>query len=250
MSLAAFIGLYNADRALYWTIAKNGFPLRGLSAAVAGVSWDRLLLNEGSIWNSLVRPTSIVEFRWLSRIYDEVIHTLEPQSFRDQKDKVEGRIVLLGNTGKECGDDPSKWGDQDCFQVTGVPGPVHGVFLHACAAQTIAANEPIYQLTWLGRIAIDVVLAFVIITAVKLLRWLRSLSRHPREHREWTLNVVFTLVTILFVFIVSVGLVRRTRLLWTDFLFACAVLLVQLIIDTSPDWSKFFVRSKSNSPKT
>ncbi len=240
MRLAAFMGVGNPDRAVYWIWSKNGFPLRGMSAGMAGISLESLLRESHSFWNWIVKPTSIIDLSRLNRIREEAFHTVNPEFFRDERDKIEHRMILIGDTDeKDCGDDPSLWTKRDCFHLTGVDGPVRGVFLHACGAATIAANKPIYQLTLVGGILADVFLALLIIVAVNTSLWMRSLFKQPQGHVEWALDAVFTFLAVLFVFVVSFILVRSIRLLWIDFLFACGVLLFQLLIDTGRHWKVF-----------
>ena len=153
MRLAGFIGVrrqgdYWPDRATYWIIAGNGMPLRSISAALAGVDWMTLIQGKNSSWSWAIRPTSIIDFPSLNRIQDEVEHNVDPSPYRDDRDKISGRIVILGDAAQtDC--NPEK--DQDCFHVTGVKHGVPGVYLHACAAATISSPKPIYQLTLVGR---------------------------------------------------------------------------------------------------
>lgn len=231
LRLAAFIGSREPDRTIYSIKTKNGLPLRSMSAGLAGLDWDTSRLYKDSFLNWFFEPTSITDFSRLDRMRDEVFHSLDPQFFRDERVKIENRMILIGDAPSQKSVALQKK-DRDLFRVTGVPDKVPGVFLHACGASSIAANRPILQLTLLGRLVVDTVLAAFIYAAVQLSLYLRTRSSYPPGHAiECWLNILFTLLTICFAFIVSVGLVRLTRLLWIDFIFACAVLLVQLIVD-------------------
>jgi CHASE2 domain-containing sensor protein len=187
-----------------------------------------LIQGKKSPWRWAVEPTSIIDFAWLDRIRDEVEYHVDPAPYRDDREKIANRIILLGDTNpKEC--DPQ--GDKDCFHVTGVPYGVRGVFLHACAANTIAAGKPIYQLTLLGRIAVDGALGLLLFGLVEFCYSLHSRVTRSLTHAQYRLNLKLTFLAIFLVFVVSVLLVRWTRLLWTDFLLVCLVLLVQLVVD-------------------
>jgi CHASE2 domain-containing sensor protein len=181
------------------------------------VESTRIVQLEPDLWTA----ESVIDFAALQRIREDVLPALKPESFREMKNKIKGRMILLGDAEPEA---------DDLFMVPGVTGTVPGVFLHACAANTIA-NEPLYSLTLLGRIAIDVTLAVVILVLVKFSLWLLLRSKRDLAHPEHKLDIVFTFVTIVLVLITSVVLVRQTRLLWTDFILVCAVLLVQLVVD-------------------
>jgi CHASE2 domain-containing sensor protein len=256
--LAGFIGVRKSahwrehwpDRAIYWIWAGNGNPLRSMSAALAGVPLGQLM-NERKRWAT--EASSIIDFAPLQRIQDDnVVHLdfasplrriqngdignseirVDKDSFRAQiKDRVENRIVLIGDATKEACD-PAH--DRDCFHVTGVPKPVRGVFLHACAAMTIIAAKPINQLTLLGRLVIDSILAGLVIFAVKVSIWLRSCFSLPVGRFEdlWK-DFIFTVLMIVIVIIAAVGWISYTRLLWTDFIIVCIVLFFQLIIDAT-----------------
>jgi hypothetical protein len=233
MRLAGFIGVrrggeYWPDRATYWITAGNGWPLPSISAALARVNLIALIQGKKSLWGWAVQPTSIIDFSPMEQITREVEHHTEPGPYWDDQDKIAGRIIILGDANpKNC--DPEK--DQDCFHVTGVSSGVHGVYLHACAANTIAGGKPIYQLTLLGRITIDLFLALLIFGLVKSSSWLHSRLGDSIPGMRLRLNVKFTFLLILFVFVGSVVLVRWTRLLWTDFVLVCVVLFLQMVVE-------------------
>jgi hypothetical protein len=240
MRLAGFIGSSEPDRTIYSIRTRNGIPLRGMSTALAGLDWDLASLHKNSFLSWFVEPTSITDFHWLRPMRDEVFHSLEPQFLRDERDKIENRMVIIGDAPSQKRVALQK-SDHDLFHVTGVSAKVPGVFLHACGASSIVANDPIYQLTYLGRIFVDAILAAFVFAAVKVSLLVRSRSNYPPGHAmESGLNILFTVLTIGIASIVSVGLVRHTRLLWTDFIFACGVLFLQLIID--------LIRSRENTP--
>lgn len=232
MRLAAFIGIKDPDRAVYWVTAKGGFPLRSMSSALAGLDWDALLRHEDSFWNWAVEPTSIIDYGWLDPIRYDVLHGMNPDFYRDERDKIENRMIVIGDTYRDehhaAGEGINK---PDWFHPTGVNEQIPGVFLHACAAATIAANKPIYQLTILGRIFMDLLLAVAVLFLVKFSLWLLLRSTFHPAHAEHKLDLIYTIIAIIVVLVVGFVLVRTTRLLWTDFLLVCLVLLAQLLID-------------------
>jgi CHASE2 domain-containing sensor protein len=242
INLAAAIASRTIDHGLatHWIAVKKGHaPLPSMSAALAGEDVG-VASKEHSFWSWLVESTwivqlgpnlwtgeSVIDFSTLKRIREDVLPALPQDFYRAMPDRIKNRMILLGDAQPQEG---------DSFTVQGVTGAVPGVFLHACAANTIA-NIPLYSLTLFGRIVIDVLLAVLILALVRLSMWLLSFKRRP-SHAEHTLELIFTLVTIVLVFIVSVILVRQTRLLWTDFIVVCAVLFLHLVVDTIRSWIK------------
>src|ERR1700694_885004 len=151
MRLAAFIGIKDPDRAVYWVMAKGGFPLRSMSSAVAGLTWESFLSDKNCFWSHLFEPTSIIDYGWLDPIRYDVLHAVNPDFYRGERDKIANHMIVIGDT---YGDERHAIGEPkkpDWFHPTAKDEQLPGVFLHACAAATIAANKPIYQLTLLGR---------------------------------------------------------------------------------------------------
>ena len=241
MRLAAFIAIRkggNYEQLPHWIRTKNGFLLRSMGAALAGADVNATGSDE-SPWTWAIRSTSIIkpgpdleskesliDYAPLQRIREDALPMLPPEAFRKMKDKIEGRMVILGDIRPESG---------DMFQSR--VGPIPGVFIHASGANTIA-TEPLYRLTLLGRIAIDVLLALLILVLVEFSLWLQSRFGRSSTHAEYWWNVIFTLLVVILVLTVSVGLIHWTRLLWTDFVVVCAVLLVQLLVDIFRSRSK------------
>lgn len=232
MRLAAYIGNRDPDRAVYWTMAKGGFPLRGVSPALAGLTWESFINDKNCSWSCLLEPTTIINYSSLPRIRDDVLHAVNPEFYRDEKDKVENRMILLGDAyrGEHRAADAMK--TADWFHPTALDEQIPGVFVHACAAATIAANKPIYQLTLLGRVFIDVLIAVFILFLVKFSLWVGFRSELDPAHAERKFDLIYTVIAILVVFVVGFLCVRTTRLLWTDFLIVCLVLIGQLLINT------------------
>jgi CHASE2 domain-containing sensor protein len=221
-----------------------------MSAALAGADVYEGI-NEKTVWSWAVESTSVIEtktdvhsavsaidFSPLLRIKEDKLPALDPAAFEEMKDKIENRIVLLGDTSPP----PS-----DFFSVPGVSGKVAGVYLLACGANTIA-SDPLYYLTTLGRIAMDSLLAILVLLLVKGSLWALGFFRLASVRAEEWLGVVFTLGAIVLTTIISVYTVRLTRLLWTDFILVCLVMFFQLVIDTIK-WRMHFISENSEKPK-
>lgn len=233
MRLAAVIGLPSIkgnDQAPHWIRVKTGSLLRSMSAGLAGVDVNAIGTSDPR-WGWARQSTSIVQresnleskettidYAPLPWIEAEILPVLTADAYTKLKNKIKDRMVILGDREPATG---------DIFQTAA--GPLPGVYVHACAANTIA-TEPLYRLTLLGRVATDLGLALAIFLFVKLSLLLRSLFKRS-PHAENRLNVVFTCLVIIFVLLVSVVFVHRTRLLWTDFVLVCVVLVVQLLVD-------------------
>lgn len=249
-SLAGFIGVrisdhwryHWSDRATYWIWARNGNPLRSMSATLAQAPLQQLMKDQKR-W--VIEPTSIIDFGPLRRIQeDDIVHVhftpppqiqnsgIDKNEFRGQvRDRISNRIVLIGDAPQEDCDSER---DKDCFRVTGVPNSIRGIFLHACAAMTIAANKPINQLTLLGRVTIDSILAVLVIIAVDVSIWVRRCFRLPvgRFEELWK-DFIFTVATIVVVIILAISFISHTKLLWTDFIIVCVVLFFQFVVDAA-----------------
>src|SRR6266536_4473544 len=232
--LAALIAIREVvehDQIPHWIRTKNGFLLRSMSAALAGVDVNtrgeqdfsqRWLVHSTSIVKSepnLESEESTIDYSYLKRITQDVLPVLDAVSYGKMKAKIKGRMILLGDT------NPAK-GDRFPTRV----GEIPGVFVLAAGANTIA-TLPLNRLRPLGRIGMDLMLALIIFCLVEFSsgfsRWLKG----SHTHASYGLNIVLTFVAIILVTVVSVFLVRWTRLLWTDFVLVCVVLLIQLGID-------------------
>jgi CHASE2 domain-containing sensor protein len=244
MRLAAYIGIRDPDRAIYWVMAKGGFPLRGVSSALAGTTWESFVHEKNCSWSCLVEPTSIIDYAPLERIREDVLHTVEPEFYRDEADKIRNRTIVIGDTYHEERRPLAAPEKPDWFHPTGLDEQIPGVFVHACAAATIAASKPIYQLTLLGRIFIDLLLAVIVLFLVKFSLWVRLRSKFDPAHAEHKFDLVYTIIAVIVVFVVGFLWVRITRLLWTDFLLVCFVLIAQLLINIFSSSKDFTPRKK------
>jgi len=123
------------------------------------------------------------------------------------------KIVLIGRT-KET---------TDMFGVPGKGEPFPGVFLHACAANTLL-SKPLYYLTELGRIFIDILFSGAIFGTVLLIR-LHYAKEGREEFMEHRLPVLLSFIVALTLVFGAVELVRYFHLMWDDFLLVAVVLM-------------------------
>jgi CHASE2 domain-containing sensor protein len=119
------------------------------------------------------------------------------------------KIIIIG--------DATPGTSPDAFVVDGRTEPVPGVYVHACAAYTLAV-APLYELKWQGRVAIDVLLALSIllmITGVRL--WFTA---EPAKVATRRLEGLLTLLIVLAAVLFGVLFVRWTCIMWSDFILA------------------------------
>jgi CHASE2 domain-containing sensor protein len=152
---------------------------------------------------------------------DRTLRTKNPEVIRDQGRRLRGQIVLIGDAGTPRG--------RDFCRVPGREQLVPGVYCHAAAAYTLV-QAPLYELTTRGRILLDITLSGLIIIALALIRLLSLRGRRGgpavERVRGW-----LTLLVILAAFVLGVLFVRRTCVMWSDFLLALGFLALHPSIE-------------------
>jgi hypothetical protein len=154
---------------------------------------------------------------------------------------VSGKIVLLGRTKNTV----------DMFTVPGRPEqPYPGVFLHACAAYSLL-QRPLFRLKEPGRIALDILFSLAIFGAVLWGRLI--LHKQGKEvSLEHRLPGVVSLVVAIGLVAGAILLVRKTHLMWDDFLLVALVLVLHTPIEESTvelgKWLAETVRSWRHAP--
>lgn len=125
------------------------------------------------------------------------------------RNEIAGRVVILGDVRR-----PEL---SDVAQVPGINHPVPGVLLHASACATIA-GQPLYRMTPLGRVAVNALMAILMIGGTGILRYFVAL-RYGAVLSDHPITIVTTVCAALGVIIVATIFVGRTHLFWSDFLF-------------------------------
>ncbi len=127
---------------------------------------------------------------------------------------LKGKIVLLGNTA---------WENPDKYPIPPWEKAVPGVYFHACAAYTLIKG-PLLEITGAARIALDLLLASVMLLCISWLRlyYSRRTTDEVAAHRA---RLVFTSLAAVIVLALGYWFVQSTRILWTDFLLVGVVLL-------------------------
>ncbi|MEN3336089.1 MAG: hypothetical protein V7641_5454 [Blastocatellia bacterium] len=140
------------------------------------------------------------------------LRTINPVVLRDQsqRQQFQGKVVLLGDGALNKA--------TDTFVVPAREQPYPGVFLHACAAYTLI-KAPLYEVTWKGRLGIDMLFSTVILFTVILIR-LYYKNRTEAKVATHRLQGFLTLLVVLIAIIGGVVFVRATRVMWPDFFLA------------------------------
>ena len=136
---------------------------------------------------------------------DHTIRSLKLKEVETNARLIGRHVVLVGDV------QPPELSDE--FRVPGRPDQVPGVCVHACAIYTLS-QAPLYIFACAARWRVDLMLASAILLAVAGLR----LYYNSRTTAELAVKHVQGTLTILVVLLVSAVFVRRTRLLWDDFL--------------------------------
>jgi len=149
-----------------------------------------------------------------------------------QRDKLQGKIVLLGDAtlGKAT----------DTFVIPGRDQPYPGIFVHACAAYTLI-KAPLYELTGKGHMVIDLLLSGLILLTIVLL----GFRYRDAELVTNQLRGIVTWLVVLWAIVVGVVFVRVTRIMWDDFFLALILLVFHPSIERHAEtaWRKIRKRS-------
>ena len=146
--------------------------------------------------------------------YIEPVRTIDPAVLRYERRQFEDKVVLIGSASLDR--------DKDLFEVPGRDRKYPSIFLHAGAAYTLINQR--YEVTWKGRLILDVLFSLAILSFVVLIR------RHYRRGAAGAvasrrLRGLFTLAAAVAVLVAGVVFVRVTSVTWDDFLAAPAVLI-------------------------
>lgn len=253
-AIASPVGAHQ-QAVLWFSPDKAHAPLLSMGAGLAG--YELSYTGEHSFWSWAVESIThvqrqpglqsaefTIDFASLDLIEYGALTVLTADEFADMKDKIHGRMILIGDTRPVAG---------DLFPITGL-GEIPGVFLHACAAHTLA-RHPLYHLTLWGRIVLDIVTGALLFGMVQLSLWLAKRNHSHFVHAEHLLSYILAVLAIVIVSVVSLYWVHKTRLLWTDFLLFCAGLLAHPIVDSVVAGGrrllafrpKFFIQSAATS---
>jgi CHASE2 domain-containing sensor protein len=160
----------------------------------------------------------LIDFASIGAI--QPVETTDPVVLRDRSHRrsFNGKVVILGDTTRVLS-------PREMFGVPNRHEPYPGTYVHAAAAHTLIA-APLYAVTGFGRLAIDLFFCLVVAVPVGYAR-ARSRGRASPERFQAIMMTAVILGAIL-LGALSVG---ATRVMWTDFILAFAVLVLHPSIE-------------------
>ena len=192
--------------------------------------------------------STLVNYSKLEELQREAVRSISPQSVKEAGDLFANRIVILGDASNDLASDK--------FFVPGRERLVPGVFLHACTVNTLV-REPLYEFKYPIRLAIDGLLALVILTIVAIVRKYKEKAENFDWHK---LHVRCCSVAAILVIIAGLLLVRGTPIIWLDFIIVAIAVFVHPQVDEaiSPHiqksnkwviskWRRIFSRPQENA---
>ena len=161
-----------------------------------------------------------VDYSSLKTLIDKTLRTRNPVVIRDQGHLLRNKIVIFGpGTLSNSGDG---------FKIEGFEQRVPGVYIHASAAYTLR-NAPLYELTRLSRLGIDVLLSLIVLFSVIAIQ--SRFSHGSTKLAKHRVHFVFTILIIIVALIFGIAFVVQTRVLWSDFILVVALLMLHVPIE-------------------
>lgn len=157
---------------------------------------------------------TLVNYAKLEAMQAQSLPIITADAIKNAEDKFHERFVLLG--------DGKLTRAQDPFVVVGRTTPVTGVFLHATALYTLV-SEPLYLFTESARVAIDLLLAILILSLVGILRWRHLNDENFVYHQREKVLIWLAVATV---FIVGILLIQWLHIIWLDFVLVILALLL------------------------
>ena len=157
----------------------------------------------------------------LSGLKLEQIAATEPETILENAARFANRSVVVG--------DVQNFQGHDHFDIGLIhPEDLPGVFLHACGAAT-AQSPPLLELTHRGRVALDLIIAAVLVGLITVIRScvaLRSGSDVADSDRLFRRLVAWAIVLCV---VFAAGFIQTTHVMWTDFVCVVLALVAHLV---------------------
>lgn len=185
-------------------------------------SWAWTQHTEEQVEPDLKAGEFLVDFSPIQALTDLRITTITPGVIADFGWAIKDKVVLIGD-----GETDSR---RDTFYIPGLGAPqgVPGIYKHAAAAYTLI-KAPLYELTPLGRIGLDLLLSAMVLVPVAGFRAFVSRRTKNRFAEKTAVGLLTVFVTII-VLIVGVFFVHYTRMIWDDFLFVLLALWLHSVV--------------------
>jgi CHASE2 domain-containing sensor protein len=158
----------------------------------------------------------LVDYAPLDQIKNSALNSVRVESVKGNEELFSGKFVLIGDSKA-----PSP---EDKFVIPGRRDLVPGVLLNACAVHTLSGS-PVFELTAPGRTALDAVFAGTVLGLTLGIDWFTRKKIGRRIDRV-RVHRVLTWLVVLCGLMAGVVFVHFTRVIWNDFLFVIAALLV------------------------
>jgi CHASE2 domain-containing sensor protein len=192
----------------------------------SGLGWLAETTHQDDSESSLVvAPKFLVDYSQLSKFDQQKIVVPQIQTAHDatrfiagldSAKNLDGQIILLGritNTG-------------DIFIVPGRPLKAYaGVYLHACAAYTLLQKTPLYHLKFPGVLLLDALFSILVFIPVLLIRFY-LLNKGKEDFMEYGVAEILSFVVMAALVCFAIWGVRKTHLMWDDFILVAAALIV------------------------
>jgi hypothetical protein len=231
--LVGWIVIFEDTRKLPSGFHSVHYEMRSLSALLADAKGGGP--PKKTFWSRFAESVSedehrhfLVDYSPLNQLrgHDFRLRSIDPQVIRQSPGEIfEDKLVLIGNA--TLGSAP------DTFAVPMLTekGPVPGIYLHACGANTLA-TIPVYELTHLGRGLLDLLLSMTVLMVVAFIRlaYRNVGSDKAAETRKERTELFFTISAVIVAFILATVFVRYSRVLWTDFFIVCLVLALHPVL--------------------
>jgi hypothetical protein len=172
-----------------------------------------------------------VSYSKLEVIRQNKISLTDDKPIKEARENFYHKMVLLGDATLKKG--------QRGYSVPWRSEEIPGVYLQACAAYTFAC-KPLYELTFIGRLSLDICLSLLVFGGVAITRY-----RHSGNKRTWPVRqqqggfIHIIEGVVLLLVIISV---YWLGLLWLDFL------LVAIALWLHPRFEKLVVRVSTYRP--
>jgi CHASE2 domain-containing sensor protein len=249
-NLAASITVPGDSRKMVEAISVGGLgrDLRSMGAALAGIyrgnnavpslpRWMFRRVSEGSLNPATFHaPEFFVDFGPLEGLEEQTVFLLnadkEPVTL-SVKRPLTGKMVLIGNATRQTA--------LDQFNVPARSEPKPGVYLHACAAYTLAL-KPLFQLTYVGSVLLDILLAglaFLVVALIRIYYYKRTTLEVATHRLELVLLIALAGISL----VVGISFVNLTRVMWEDSVLVATALLVHPSVAPSIGWIRRVFRA-------
>ena len=201
-SLVEGAGKKDKDRSFWRTVLMKKVTERRVSVDYYG--------------RDLVMGEALVNYIPLRDLQLETIWRADPEAISKNREKIRGRIVLIG-------DAEGKSTLRDNFVV---PGQTYqegrtGVYLHGAVLHTLL-NDPLDEFKHLTSLVLDFAISIILILTIM---WTRKIES-AKQNQDNTLEMRVITWGVLFILILGLLLVVLVRVMWLDFLLVIFFLLL------------------------